>query len=560
MGKDIKKVVIVGGVAGGATTAARLRRLNENIEIIMFEKGEHISFANCGLPYYIGGTIQNKSSLLLQTPQSFNARFNVDVRVNSLVTKIDLSSKSVTVKDLKTGKEYKESYDKLVLSPGAEPIIPSIDGINSKGVFTLRNVADTFKIKEYINNNKIESAVVVGGGFIGVEMAENLADLNIKTTIVEMQNQIMPPIDIDVIASVQNYIRNKSIDLKLNSKLEKINELPQGVELTINGQKLKTDLVILAIGIKPDSLIAKDAGLLLNEKGYIKVDKYLMTSDKDVYACGDAIEVTNKITLKKTTLALAVPANKQGRIIADNINGLQTVYNGVMGSSILKIFDKTLASTGINEKTAKQNNIDYDKVFTYSMSNASYYPTGEMMLIKTLFDKNSGKILGAQIFGGVGVDKRADVFATAINFNASYKDLNDLELCYAPPYSSAKDPVNMAGYVIDNIMSKRINNANWTDLENIKNNKDAILLDVRTPQEYINSNAKEEGFINIAVDSLRDNLNMLDKTKKIYVTCRVGLRGYIACNILRQNGFNCYNFTGGYLLYESLYYNKLATN
>ena len=548
-----RKILIVGGVAGGASAAARLRRLNENLEIVMFEKGEYISFANCGLPYYIGGEIKEKSKLTLQTPESFKKRFNIDVRVLNEVISIDREGKKVKVKNHKTGEIYEEAYDKLILSPGAEPFKPNIEGINSKLVFTLRNIPDTYKIKDYIEQNNCKKVIVVGGGYIGVEMAENLYGLNLDITIVEMQNQIISPLDFDMACDVQKYIKNKGIKLMLQSSVEKIIENNNTVDVVINGNKINVDMVILAIGVKAESNIAKDAGIETNERGAIVVSENMLTNDKNIYAVGDAVEVIDFVTKQKAIIPLAGPANKQGRIVADNICGIGSKYEGTQGSAILKVFDMTVATTGINEKIGKKLNINYDKLHTFSANHASYYPNSKNMSIKTVFEKETGKILGVQIVGFEGVDKRCDVFATAIRFGATAKDLTKLELCYAPPYSSAKDPVNMLGFAITNILEANVKNFHWDEIEEIKNKKDVILLDTRRQEEYENGHI--DGFINIPLDEIRDNLDKLDKNKKIYITCQVGLRGYIAYRILAQNGYDCYNLSGGYRLYSSIYNN-----
>lgn len=554
-----KKILIVGGVAGGASTAARLRRLNEEAEIIMFERGEYISFANCGLPYYIGGEIKEKEKLTLQTPESFKSRFNIDVRVFNEVISIDRNEKKVKVKNVKTGDIYEETYDKLVLSPGAEPFKPNIEGIDCDLVFTLRNIPDTYKIKNYIEENNSKKAIVVGGGYIGVEMAENLHNLGLDVTIVEMQNQIIAPLDFDMACDVQGYIENKGIKLMLESTLRKITKTENGLKATINEVELNADILILAIGVKPETKIAKDAGLEVNERGAIIVSEHMLTSDNDIYAVGDAVEVVDFVSKQKAIIPLAGPANKQGRIVGDNICGIESKYTGTQGSAILKIFDMTVATTGINEKMAKKLNLNYDKVFTFSANHASYYPNSENMSIKTIFEKETGKILGAQIVGFEGTDKRCDVMATAIRFGATAKDLANLELCYAPPYSSAKDPVNMTGFAIENIISNNVKNFHWNEIENLKQDENAILLDIRTKKEYDNGHIK--GFTNIPLDELRENLEKLDKNKKIYVTCQVGLRGYIGYRILSQNGYECYNLSGGYRLYNSIYNEtKIETN
>lgn len=547
MSKD-KKILIVGGVAGGASAAARLRRLDEFANIIMFEKGEYISFANCGLPYYIGDEIKDKSALTLQTPQSFNSRFNVDVRIFNEVISINRKAKKVVVKNIQTGDTYEETYDKLILSMGAEPIKPNINGLNSDKVFTLRNIPDTYKIKDFIDNKKPKTVAVVGGGYIGIEMAENLHAAGLDVTIVEMSNQVIGPLDYDMACDVHKHIKSKGVNLLLGDAVKAVKDNGKQLNVTLNNSEIIVDFLILAIGVKPESNIAKDAGLSLNERGGIIVNENMLTSDENIYAVGDAIEVEDFITKQKALIPLAGPANKQGRIAADNICGIDSKYTGTQGSAILKVFDLTVATTGINEKTAKKLGLCYDKSFTLSASHASYYPGAETMSIKTIFEQHTGKILGVQIVGYEGADKRCDVFATAIRLGANASDLTKLELCYAPPYSSAKDPVNMAGFVIENLLANKVKNFHWHDVKDLS--RDNILLDTRTEFEYNNSHI--EGFINIPLDSLRTRLNELDKNKKVYVTCQVGLRGYVACCILKQNGFDCYNLSGGYRLYSSI--------
>ncbi|PWM46690.1 MAG: pyridine nucleotide-disulfide oxidoreductase [Clostridiales bacterium] len=546
-----RKVVIIGGVAGGASAAARLRRLDENAEIIMFEKGEYISFANCGLPYYIGGEITERSALTLQTPESFKARFNVDVRILSEVININREKKQITVKNNKTGETYIDSYDKLILSPGAETIRPAIEGISSEKVFTLRNIPDTYKIKAYINSANVKTAVVVGGGYIGVEMAENLCNAGLKVTLVEMQDQVIAPLDFDMASDVHRHIESKGVALMLGNAVRSIHETNIGLQVALNSGEIQADILILAIGVRPESNLAREAGLTLNSTGAIIVSEDMLTSDPDIYAVGDAVEITDFISGKKSVVPLAGPANKQGRIAADNICGLNSRYSGTQGSAILKVFDMTVATTGINEKTANKLGLDYDKSFTYSGSHASYYPGAVNMSIKTVFEKETGKILGAQVVGYEGCDKRCDVIATAIRFGATAYDLTKLELCYAPPYSSAKDPVNMAGFVIENLLTGKVKNFHWHEVKDLPRDGSVTLLDTRTKLEYENGHI--DGFINIPLDELRTRLQELDKSKVIYVTCQIGLRGYIACRILTQNGFNCYNLSGGYRLYNSIF-------
>ena len=544
------KVLIVGGVAGGASAAARLRRLDEQAEIIMFERGDYISFANCGLPYYIGETITDKEALTLQTPESFNARFNVDVRIGSEVVSIDPAEKTVLVRSRQG--EYKESYDKLILSPGAEPIKPKMGGnaADSDKVFTLRNIPDTYKIKDYVDYKKPRSAVVVGGGFIGIETAENLRDRGVKVTLVEMANQVIGPLDYDMAAEVHNHMRSLGVDLLLEEGVSAIDHAGDGLEITTSKGKIQTDMMIMAIGVRPESSIAKDAGLAVNERGGIITNEHMLTSDSNIYAVGDAVEVVDFVTGQKVMVPLAGPANKQGRIAADNVCGIPSKYKNTQGSSILKAFDLTVATTGINEKTAKRLGLDYEKQFTYSASHAGYYPGAVNMSVKTIYEKSTGKILGAQIVGYDGVDKRCDVLATAIRAGMTAYDLTELELAYAPPYSSAKDPVNMVGYSIENILTGKVKNYHWHDVEALPRDGSVTLLDTRTDLEF--EAGSIPGYINIPLDELRGRLGELDKTKPIYVTCQIGLRGYVAARLLSQNGFDVYNLSGGFRLYDSV--------
>ena len=537
----MQKILIVGGVAGGASAAARLRRLDEQAEIIMFERGAHISFANCGLPYYVGGEITDGNKLTLQTPESFHAQFNVDVRVFNEVISIDKDKKFVTVKNHKTGETYTEAYDKLILSPGAEPIKPNIEGITSDKVFTLRNIPDTLKIEDYIKRTHPKSAAIIGGGFIGVEMAENLHAIGLKVSLIEMQDQVIAPLDYDMAWDVHRYMKRKGVNLILKNGVKSI--VDNGDTLTVNLSEgdIQADMLIMAIGVRPESDLASDAGLAVNERRQIIVNNRMQTSDPDIFALGDAVG----------PVPLAGPANKQGRIAADVICGLDSRYGGTQGSAILKVFDMTIASTGINEKTAIQLGLDYDKSFTYSASHATYYPGAAHMSIKTVFEKKTGKILGAQIVGFAGVDKRCDVFATAIYAGMTAFDLAKLELCYAPPYSSAKDPVNMAGFVIENLLTDKVQNFHWHDVKDLPRDGSVTLLDVRTPMEYASGTI--DGFNNIPLNGLRSRLDELDKTKPVYVICQIGIRGYMAARILKQSGFDVYNLSGGYRLYHSIF-------
>ena len=545
------KVVIIGGVAGGASAAARLRRLDEKAEIIMLEKGEYISFANCGLPYYIGGEIKQKSALTLQTPRSFNARFNVDVRTLSEAVKIDPARKVVTVLNHQTNETYEQGYDKLILSPGAEPFVPLIEGAKSSKVFTLRNIPDTYRIKEYVDEKKPRTAIVAGGGFIGVEMAENLTQAGVQVTLVEMLDQVIAPIDYEMAQDVHRHMEEKGVRLMLGKSVARIREAGEGLLVTVGESDVQADMLIMAVGVRPDSRLAKEAGLEVNARGAIKVDERMLTSAPDIYAVGDAVEITDFVTGEKGYVPLAGPANKQGRIAADNIAGIESRYEGTQGSSILKVFDLTVASTGINEKTAKRLNLDYDKSYSYSANHAGYYPGAVNMSIKLIFEKGTGRILGAQAVGYDGTDKRVDVLATAIRAKMTAYDLTKLELCYAPPYGSAKDPVNMAGFAIENLLQGLVRNFHWHEVADLPRDGSVQLLDTRTPMEYENGHI--EGFKNIPLDALRGRLDELDKTKPVYVTCQVGLRGYVATRILTQNGFDAYNLSGGYRLYHSIF-------
>lgn len=540
------KTVIIGGVAGGASAAARLRRLDESAEIIVLERGEYVSFANCGLPYYIGGVITDKNNLTLQTPESFRARFNIDVRVNSEAVKIDGKTKTVTIKNLKTGEVYTENCDSIILSPGAEPIRPSIDGIDSDIVFTLRNIPDTLKIKEYIEHAKPKSAVVVGGGYIGVEMADNLKEAGLKVSIVELADHLIAPLDFDMAADVHRYIKSRGIELYLSNGVNAID----GRTVIMQKGKLEADMVIMSVGVRPETALARECGIEINSRGSIIVDRNMKTNIPDIYAVGDAVQVKDFVTGNPAFIPLAGPANKQGRIAADNIAGIASEYTGTQGSAVLKLFDMTVATTGLNEKAAKAAGIDYDKTYIYSGSHASYYPGASNMSIKALWDKKSLKIIGAQIVGFDGVDKRMDVLAAAIRFGAKITDLTELELCYAPPFGSAKDPVNMLGFVGENIATGKIKQFFWHDVENLPRDGSVTLLDVRTVTEV--SRGRIDGFINIPLDSLRGRISEIPKNKPVYVHCHSGLRSYIACRILAGRGYDCFNLAGGWRLYESV--------
>lgn len=550
------KVLIVGGVAGGASAAARLRRLDEKAEIIMFERGEYISFANCGLPYYIGGEINKKSALTLQTPQSFNSRFNVDVRVFNEVTAIDPEKKQVTVHNVQTGEDYTESYDELILSPGAAPLVPKMDGVDDPRVFTLRNIPDTVKIRDYVEEEFPESAVVVGGGYIGVEMAENLKKAGLKVTIVELADHVIAPLDGDMAAEVHRYLRDQGVELMLGKAVQSMEDKGGKLTLHLSEGEIETDMVILSVGVRPDTALAQSAGLELNPKGAIVVNEHMQTSKEHIYAVGDAIEIVDFVTGKKGYVPLAGPANKQGRIAADNICGIKSSYKNTLGSSVLKIFDMTVAMTGVNERAAQAAGLDYDKVYTYSQSHASYYPGGHGISIKTLYEKGTGKILGAQLVGYDGVDKRCDVIATAIRAGMTAYDLTELELCYAPPFGSAKDPVNFVGYVIENTLTGKVKNFFWNDVEKLPRDGSVTLLDVRTPSEREAGHIP--GFIHIPLDELRQRAGELPQDKPVYIHCHSGLRSYLACRMLTGLGYDCCNLSGGWRFYEIAVNDKLT--
>ena len=537
--------LIIGGVAGGATVAARLRRMDEKANIILFERGKYVSYANCGLPYYIGDTINNREKLFVQTAKGFTDRFRIDIRTEQEVTAIRPDKKEVEIKNLSTGETYTETYDKLVLSPGAEPLRPSIEGIGSKKIFTLRNVPDTDTIKNYVNTENPKRAIVVGGGFIGLEMAENLHDLGIQVDVVEMANQVMAPLDFSMAAIVHRQLTDKGVGLHLEDGVSRFEEKDGGVTVHLrSGKQIATDMVLLSIGVRPETKLAKDAGLAIGERGGIAVNDYMQTSDADIYALGDAVEVRHLVTGQPALIPLAGPANKQGRIVADNIVfGNKKKYPGSIGTSIAKVFDLTVAAAGANAKLLQQNNIPYISSYTHGASHAGYYPGAVPLSIKILFAPENGKLLGAQIVGFNGVDKRIEMLAQVIQRGGTVHDLAELEHAYAPPYSSAKDPVNMAGFVAENILNKKSRIIQWRELAELP--ADTIRIDVRTHDEYKLGTIPR--FINIPVDELREHLDELPKEKPIVVTCAVGLRGYLAYRILVQNGFkHVRNLSGGY--------------
>ena len=544
------KILIVGGVAGGATAAARLRRMDEKAQIILFERGEYVSYANCGLPYYIGGTISERDRLFVQTVDGFINRFNIDIRVKSEVTSIDLINKTIKVHDIAANRNYTESYDKLIISTGAEPIRPSMPGIDDHRIFSLRNVPDMDKIKGYINQHKPKRAVVVGGGFIGLEMVENLHDAGLDITLIEKSNQVMAPIDFSMASIVHRHLIQKNVSLLLEEGVARFDSIEDGISVVLeSGAKVIADMIILSIGVRPEVKLAKEAGLELGSMGGIKVDDYMQTSDSSVYALGDATEVFNPIIDKHTLVPLAGPANKQARIVADNIlEGNRYKYNGTIGTSIAKVFDLTVAATGTSSKLLNRENIEHISSYTHGSSHAGYYPEALPLSIKIIFSPKDGKLLGAQVVGYDGVDKRIDLFAQVIKKGGTIYDLQEIEHAYAPPYSSAKDPVNMAGFVAENILKGKINIIQWRDIPTV-DKTETMIRDSRTKEEYEFGHI--EGAINIPVDEIRMRLNEIPKNKKIIVYCAVGLRGYIASRILMQYGYtDVYNLSGGYRTYS----------
>ena len=545
------KVLIVGGVAGGATAAARIRRLDENAEITVFERSGYISYANCGLPYYIGDVITDPEELTLQTPESFFTRFRINMKVHHEVIEIHPDQKTISVKNLETGEEFKETYDKLILSPGAKPTQPRLPGVGIEKVFTLRTVEDTFHIKEYIRRNQPKSVVLAGGGFIGLELAENLRELGMDVTIVQRPKQLMNPFDADMASFIHSEMRKHGVTLALGHTVEGFEEKDGDVDVLLKDEMpMHADMVVLAIGVTPDTHLAEAAGLELGIKGSIVVNDRMETSAPDIFAAGDAVQVKHYVTGQNALISLAGPANKQGRIIADNICGGDSRYSGSQGSSVIKVFDMTAATTGINETNARKAGLDVDTVILSPMSHAGYYPGGKVMTMKVVFEKETYRLLGAQIVGYEGVDKRIDVLAVAIHAGMKATELKDLDLAYAPPYSSAKDPVNMAGFMIDNISKGTLKQWHLRDIDFLPRDGSVILLDVRTTSEY--GNGHIEGFKNIPVDELRERLDEIEKDKPVYVICQSGLRSYIGTRILEGNGYKAYNFSGGFRFYDAV--------
>jgi len=543
------KAVIVGGVAGGASAAARIRRLDEHAQIIMIERSGYVSYANCGLPYYVGGVIKEQEELTLQTPESFWDRFRIDVRVRQEVTAIDPEGKTVTVHTLDSGKFYTETYDKLILAPGAKPTVPALSGVDSERVFTLRTVEDTLRIRRFVEDQKPKTAVLAGGGFIGLEMAENLAEMGIAVTIVQRPKQLLAPLDADMASFIHARMRAHGVTLRLGETVEGFRQDGCEMATLLEGtEPLRSDMVLLAIGVTPDTHLAKEAGLELGIRGSIVVNERMETSAPDIYAVGDAVEVTHFVTGQKALISLAGPANKQGRIAADNICGGNSRFTGSQGSSVLKVFDLTAASTGINEKAAQAAGIAYDKVILFPASHAAYYPGAQSLTMKALYEKETLRLLGAQIVGREGADKRIDVLATAIRAGMTALELTELDLAYAPPYSTAKDPVNMAGFMIEDLESGKVRQFHWDEVDGLPRDGSAALLDVRTEWEYQRGHL--DGFQNVPLDDLREHLDELDRSKPVYVNCQTGLRSYLACRLLTQYGFTCAHLSGGYSFYQ----------
>ncbi len=545
------KTVIVGGVAAGATAAARIRRLDENAEILIFERSGYISYANCGLPYYIGGVIEQEAELTLQTPEAFSARFRIDARVRHEVTAIHPERKTVSVTDLESGREWEEPYDRLLLAPGAKPVVPPLPGLSSQRLFTLRTVEDTLRIRSYIEKNRPRSAVLIGGGFIGVELAENLRRLGLEVTVAEGRSQLLAPFDADMASFLHCEMRKHGVRLALGQTVTGFEETADGLRVLLkDAEPLTADLAILAIGVAPDSRLAAQAGLKTGVRGSILVNDRMETSVPDVYAAGDAVQVTHLISGQETLISLAGPANRQGRIAADNICGRDSRYPGSLGSSVLRVFDLTAASTGLNETAAAQAGIDADSVILSPMNHAGYYPGGQLMTMKVVFEKHTYRLLGAQIIGYDGADKRIDVIAAAILGGLNAIGLKDLDLAYAPPYSSAKDPVNMAGFLIENLATGTVRQLHADQADTLPKDGSVILLDVRTDEEY--AAGRIDGFLHIPLDQLRERLPEIRPGKPVYVLCQSGLRSYIACRILTGRGYECFNLAGGFRLYQAV--------
>lgn len=543
------RVIIIGGVAGGASAAARLRRLDESIDIVMYEKSPYISYANCGLPYYIGGLITDRKQLIVQTPEEFQRRFNVDVRINSEVIEIDRFRKRVRVKNLLNGETYSDEYDKLILAPGAKPLIPNLPGIDSPLIFTLRNVPDTFKISDFIDSQKPRRALIVGAGYIGLEMAENLMHRGLEVTIVEMMSHVIASLDEDMAYDVHEYITSKGATLILNHGVSAFATNDNKVTATIGAKTFDFDIVIMSVGVLPDTKLAQEAGLIVNARNALVVNDYLQTNDQDIFAVGDAILVKQFTTMQEAYIPLAGPANRQGRMVADNVLGAKKKYNGSQGTAILKFFDLTVATTGLGEIAARRSGYVIDKVYEMGNSHASYYPGAKPLMVKLIFERGTGLMLGAQVVGFDGVDKRIDVLATAMRARMRATDLIEIDLAYAPPVGSSKDPVNMVGYLAENVLDGVVKPYYVEEIDAIINAGNATFLDVRALDEFEQSHFPNS--VNIPLNELRDRHGELDKAKKVYVVCEGGMRGYLAARTLRQNGFDAYNLAGGMRLLSS---------
>ena len=555
----MKKIVIVGGVAGGATAAARIRRLDEQAQITVFERSGFVSYANCGLPYYIGGAIEDAGELTLQTPESFRRRFDVDVRVRHEVTAIHPDRKTVTVRDLEGERTFDVPYDKLLLAPGARPVTPPLPGREHGRIFTLRTVEDALRIRRFVEQGKLRSALLVGGGFIGVELAENLRMAGLAVTVVDMQPQLLGQLDGEMAAFLHAGMREAGVKLLLGRGVKGFEDEGGAVRTLLEGGDAVTaDLAVLAIGVAPDTRLAKEAGLALGQRDSIAVNERMETSLPDIYAVGDAVQVRHFVAGGPALVSLAGPANKQARVAADSICGLDSRYDGAQGSSVIKVFDLTAAATGLSERAARAAGLACDKVYLSPSSHAGYYPGGQVMTMKVVFDPGTDRLLGAQIVGREGVDKRIDVLAAAIRAGMRASELKELDLAYAPPYSSAKDPVNMAGFMIENLERGLVKQFHWEQLDALPRDGSVTLLDVRTPQEF--ADGHPEGFVNVPVDSLRERLHTLERGKRVYVICQSALRSYIACRILSQHGFDCRHLAGGYRLYSTAAQNCLAAD
>ena len=539
------KLIVVGGVAGGAIAATRARRLDERAEIILLERGEYVSFANCGLPYHISGEIKSRDDLLVATPEKLNRRYNIDVRVMSEAIAVDPAAKTVTVRDMRTQATYVETYDRLILAPGARPIRPPLPGINLDSIFTLRTIPDMDAIMARLNGGPPQAAVVVGGGFIGLEMAESLRQIGLEVTLVEMQDQVMAPLDPEMASFLHNHLREKGVALRLGEAVQSF-EKDGGRTMvrTSAGTGVAGDIVLLCLGVTPENELAKKAGLAIGERGGIITNERMQTSDPDIYAVGDAVEVRGLVTEAPAMMPLAGPANKQGRIAAENAVGRHAVFRGVQGTSIVKVFDLTAASTGVSEKTLKEHGLDYRVSYTHSASNAEYYPGATIMAVKLLFTPDDGRVLGAQVVGRDGVDKAVSVLALAIRAGLTVFDLEEFEHAYAPPYSSAKDPVNVAGFVAANLLRGDLEEIQWHEMDDLDPEEHA-LLDVRTAMETREAAPMFDGAVNIPIDELRSRLGSLDRSKTYVTYCLAGLRGYVAYRMLVQNGFKAVNLSGG---------------